>query len=298
MPLPPCSVSLSLCAQKEKGASHLPGGRKEAGVYCLPRVSSLIPSLPPPCLQHLRFLPVWGVAGSGRSLHSIPPDSVYPGGYWCSCHDHQPWAFFVLEGNAGSCCWMRRHSVCFLIVPSAHKEQSIPMKAALCGPSAPRAEMLRCRDASPCQPLPPQQFRVGNRTSAPSPASKCQHMLTSNSPIVRDGIEQWAWTMQLPGCILESGLCLPKTSNPTRGLGGGKANRTGTYPLPPLCWAHHRHLPVWVTEPLLASVFVFSKVGTIVTPTSQGCWELAQMTHVTRHELILSIIFRGWEFFF
>lgn len=143
MPLPLCSESLSLCSQRRKGPSQLPGGRKDAGISCLPCVS---PSAPP------HSLPVPSISASDHSAvclgldappHSISPASIYPDASWHSWHDRQPWLFlFVLERTTGSSCWTCRHSICFLTVPAARKEWVMPMEAALCGGSPPTAERL------------------------------------------------------------------------------------------------------------------------------------------------------------
>lgn len=101
-----------------------------------------------------------------------------------------PGFFFCFRGNRWFPLLDCKHSICFFIVSSAHKEWAMFLGAALCELSPPTAERLPCCDASLCQHLLPQWLRVGDRTSNWSPTSKCWHMLTLHSPIVEDGIEQ------------------------------------------------------------------------------------------------------------
>lgn len=177
--------------RRRKGPSQFPGGRKDAGTSCLPRVSPSssphplpIPSIPASdpsrCFWVRTILPT---ASLLPLFTCTPPGTVgvttSPGSF---CFGGNHWWFPLLD------C---RHSVCFLLVSSGHREWAMFLGAALCGVSPPTAERLPCCNASPCRHLPPQRLRVGNRTSGWSPASKCWHMLTLHSPIVEDGIEQW-----------------------------------------------------------------------------------------------------------
>ena len=156
LPLP-CCLSLSFCAQEKGPYIFLEAGRKLASTASL----VFLPSSPP-CPLPISSISTSdhseGLQSLGGSPHSVHlPRCLLARLSWAPALSS-----FCSGGNAGSCCWMCSHSVCFLIAPSTRGERAVPMKPALCGPSPPSAEGLRRPYASPCQHLPPQQLRADN----------------------------------------------------------------------------------------------------------------------------------------
>lgn len=165
VPLPLCSESLSLCAQKKKG-TFTAAWRPEGCWHLLPSsCSSLNPSSPSPIPSIPASDPSWCFwVRTVLPTASLLPLFTYtpPGTVGVTTSP----GFFCFQGSHWFLLLDCRHSICFLIVSSAHEEWAMFLGAALCGVSPPTAERLPCCIASACQHLPSQWLRLGNRTSS------------------------------------------------------------------------------------------------------------------------------------